>query len=63
MLFKVLGIITAGVFVGAAVIEISGYLARHRTGKGHGQKTPPAAVDPGVEAAKGHNKTAPQNES
>jgi len=62
MLFKLLGIITAGVFVGAAVLEISGYLARYRTGKRH-EKTPPAAVDPGVEAAKGHNKTAPQNES
>lgn len=62
MLGKVLGIVTAGVFVGAAAVEISGYLSRRRTGKGRGQEPKPAAVDPSVERTKGHDENAPRTE-
>jgi hypothetical protein len=31
MLGKLLGLVTAGVFVGAAVVEVLGYLTRRRT--------------------------------
>ena len=62
MVGKVLGIVTAGVFVGAAAVEISGYLRRRLTGKGRAQEPQPAAVDPGVERTKGHDETAPRAE-
>jgi uncharacterized membrane protein len=60
---KVLGIVIAGVFIGAAVMEISGYLARLRTGEKHGRKIPPAVVDPGDEATEKQDKNAPRTES
>jgi hypothetical protein len=59
MLGKVLGMVTAGVFVGAAAIEISGHLARDRAGK---KPLPPEATHQDVEAAKEHGQTAPQAE-
>lgn len=55
MLGKVLGVVSAGVFVGAAVVEISGYMARRRVGEKDDRKPPPEAVDHDVEENKEHD--------
>lgn len=59
MLGKVLGMVTAGVFIGAAAVEISGYLARDRAGK---RPLPPQATDQDAGAAKTHGQAAPRVE-
>ena len=59
MLGKVLGIITAGVFFGAAAVEISGYLARDHSDKEQEGQPAPEAVDPDVSETKEHDKTSP----
>lgn len=59
MLGKVLGLVTAGVFVGAAAVEILGCLARSRAGK---EPLPPQATDEDLEGAEEHGQTAPQAE-
>jgi hypothetical protein len=59
MLGKVLGLVTAAVFVGAAVVEISGYLARDRARK---NPLPPEARDQEIDASQEHDQTAPQAE-
>ncbi len=55
MLGKVLGIVTAGVFVGAAVVEISGYMARRRADEKDDRKPPPEAVDHDEKKNKEHD--------
>ncbi len=46
MLGKLLGLVTAGIFVGAAAVEVLGYFTRHRAGK---EPLPPQATDEGIE--------------
>ncbi len=57
MLGKVLGLVTAGVFVGAVAAEVSGILGRDRVGK---EPCSPDAMDQDVEAPEEHDQTAPQ---
>ncbi len=64
MLGKVLGLVVAGVFIGAAVVEFSGLLSRRRSGK---EVFPPQATDKDTEDAdtedaKEHSQTAFQAE-
>jgi len=59
MLGKVLGLVTAGVFVGAAAVELSGLLARRRPDK---ETLPPQATDKDAENAKEHGQTASKAE-
>ena len=57
MLGKLLGMLTAAVFIGAAAVEISGYLTRDRTAK---KPLPPEATDQDIEAAKEQDHPAPR---
>lgn len=59
MLGKVLGLATAGVFIGAAVMEILGSMTRRRAGK---EPFLPPATNEDLEGDKGHDQTAPQAE-
>ena len=60
MLGKLLGLVTAGAFVGAAAVEVLGYLTRHRAGK---EPLPPQATDDGIEDSETQSNPAPQAES
>jgi hypothetical protein len=62
MLSKVLGIVMAGVFIGAAAVEILGYRARLLAGKIHGRNTPPTAADPETDATELQDENAPRSE-
>ncbi len=55
VLGKVLGIITAGVFIGAAAFEISRHIARKRDNEEHDRKYS-APIVPDVEATIGHEE-------
>lgn len=59
MLGKVLGLVTAGAFVGAAVVEILGCFARSRAGK---KPLPTQATDEDLAGAQEHDQTAPPAE-
>jgi hypothetical protein len=59
MLGKVLGLATAGVFIGAAVVEICGCVVRGPAGK---EPSLPQATNEDFEGDKGHDQTAPQAE-
>jgi len=49
MLGKLLGLVTAGIFVGAAVIEVLGYLTGHHDAR---EPLPPHSTDEGIEGNK-----------
>ncbi len=50
MLGKVLGLVTAGVFVGAAAMELLGFFTRDRAdGKTDGEPVPPSTTDDDAE--------------
>lgn len=63
MLSKILGFAIAGVFIGAAAAELSGYWTRLRKGKNHDRKVPPAITESEIQAAEKKDENEPKTQS